>query len=308
MKARASPAFGVVLGLALLGAGTCHALSLRSSAAESFLGDASPGTTVVYSKATGARLRLENTGSDKLRVEMKAVPPPVGGLKDGYEPWPYPDRVRLESSRAELAPGEDAQVELAVTVPRESGLVGGQYQFDALATASDRAGASLRLKTRVLMSIGPPLAHVEASTGGVSADSPGFALAPPSAALEKVPWGEGASPGSWTTLKIVNAGEEDLTVSLTPARDWDASARTREGYLPAPNPRWLRLDPGVVKVRAGAIGSARIGVAVPRQARYAGRLWTFVVAADAVAGGRRTRRYFVLNVNTSDWEEDKRAR
>lgn len=304
MRARAAPRIGAVLGLALLGAGTCHALSLRSSAAEAFLGDSPPGATVVYSEATGARLRLENSGSDAIRVEVKAAAPPGAGLKDGYEPWPYPDRVRLQTSRAQLDAGEDAQVEIAVTVPKDSALSGGQYQFDALATAYDRAGASLTLKTRMLVSVGPPLARAEKNDGFVSAPRPGFTLSPPSATLEKVPW---ADSGGWTTVKIVNAGEEDLTVSLTPAREWDESVRIREGFTPAPNPRWLRLESSVVKVRAGAIGSARIGVVVPRQARYAGRRWAFVAAVDAVSGGRRTRRYFVLNVTTPDLEEKTRA-
>lgn len=294
----------VVLSLALFGVGTSSALSLRSSAAESFLGDASPGSTVVYSKATGARLRLENTGRERVRLKVLAVSPPKGGLKDGCEPWPHPERVRLESSRAELGPGEETDVELSVNVPMEPDVGAGQYQFDVLAAATNAAGAALKIRTRMLLSVGPPLARL-AEDGVASADRPGFTLSPPSAAMEKVPWED---TGQSVTLKIVNAGDEDLSVSLTPARDWDASVRFREGYLPSPNPRWLRVEPGVVKVRAGAIGSARIGVVVPRQTRYAGRRWAFVVAVDAVAGGRRTRRYFVLNAGTSDLEEEPRAR
>ena len=65
MSARAAPMIGAVLILALLGAGTCHALSLRSSAAEAFLGDVAPGATVVFSRAMGARLRVEDSGSER---------------------------------------------------------------------------------------------------------------------------------------------------------------------------------------------------------------------------------------------------
>jgi hypothetical protein len=308
MSARAAPSFGAVLGLALLGAGTGHALSLRSSAAESFLGDASPGTTVVFSRATGAKLRVENSGRDAARLEFKIVPPPAEGLKDGFDPWPYLDRVRATSSRANLGPGEGADVELAVTVPKDSALIGGQYQFDVLATGYDPAGASLTLRTRVLLSIGAPLATADAPAGGF-AERPGFTLTPRGAELEKVPWAADKDPGDDATFKIVNAGDEDLTVTLSPARDWDdGEARLKDGYDPAPNPRWLRFDPGVVKIRAGAIGRARIGASIPRQTRYAGRRLAFVVAADAVAGGRRTRRYFVLYAVTRDLEEDTRAR
>lgn len=293
MRTRAAPTFGVVVSLALLGAGTCHALSLRGSAAELSLGDALPGTTVAGSKA-GPRLRVENSGSEPVRVELKVVSPPPQGLKDGWEPWPYPERVRAVLSRARLAAGEAADADVSVTIPDEAGLRGGQYQFDVLETGVDPAGASLTLRTRVLLSVGAPLPSAGAPAGGF-AERPGFALAPASASGEEA------------VVKIVNAGDEDLTVTLSPARDWDDAVRIREGDEPSPNPRWLRFEPGVVKVRAGAIGRARIRTSIPRQKRYAGRRWSFVAAVDAEAGGRKTRRYFVLSVDTRDLEEDTQA-
>jgi hypothetical protein len=296
MNARAAPAFGAVLVLALFGAGTCHALSLRSSAAELFLGDASPGTTVAVSTATGSELRVENSGRDPARLEFKAVSPPSGGLRDGFEPWPHPESVRVTVSRAELKPGDSAVAELAVTVPKDPALIGGQYEVDVMATGRDRAGASLTLKTRVLLSVGAPLPSAEATAGGF-ADRPGFALTPTSAS------------GREAAVKFVNAGEEDLTVTLSPARDWSDDVRIPDGYEPAPNPRWLHFEAGTMRVRAGAIGRARIWADVPRESRYAGRRWAFVAAVDAVAGGRRTRRYFVLAVNTEkNLEEETRVR
>jgi hypothetical protein len=269
---------------------------LRSSAAESFLGDVAPGASVVYSQAAGARLRVEDAGPEPLRVEFKVVSPSQGTCKDGYEPWPYPERVRVEAFHAQVMPGEAAEAEIAVKAPKDSALNGGQYQFDVLATGFDRAGASLTLKTRVLLSVGASLAAAGDVPAGGSAERPGFTLAPQSAS------------GRETELKLVNAGEEDLTVTLSPARDWSDDVRLADGYEPAANPRWLRFEPGAVKVRAGAIGRARIRAVIPRQKRYAGRRWSFVAAVDAVAGGRTTRRYFVLRVNSDEMEEETRAR
>src|SRR5258707_882540 len=135
-----------MLVLALLaGARVGHALSLRSSASVVFLGDVMPGSTALYSRAMGARLHLENVGSEKVRVDLKAVAPPREGLSDGCDAWPSPGRVRLESSRTELRPGEVAEVEIAVPVPKDKVPDGNQYQFDVLATGYDRAGASLSL-------------------------------------------------------------------------------------------------------------------------------------------------------------------
>ncbi len=310
MNARAAPSFAALMCLALVRAGPCRALSLRSSAAESFLGDVSPGTAVSVSKATGSGLRVENSGGDPIRVEFRAVSPPPGGCKDGYDPWPHPESVRLEAKArgAELRPGEAAAADLVVTVPRDAALDGGQYEIDVVATAHDRAGASLSLKTRVLLSVGPVLPSAAEPPGGF-AERPGYSASPPRAGPERVPWGRtGSDPGGGTTLKIIEAGDEDLSVSLSPVREWDGNARPEEGFEPAPNPRWLRLEPGVVKVRAGAIGRARVWASVPRQARYAGRRFFFVVALDAVAGGRRTRRYFIYHLETVRPEEKTRAR
>lgn len=304
MKARALP-LGGVLVLALYGAGTCRALSLRSSAAEAFLGDVAPGATAVLSRATGARLRVEDSGPERIRVEFKVVSPPPGTLKDGYEPWSHPERVRVDAPRAEIGPGEGAETEVAVTAPKDA--TPGQYEADVLASGVDPTGASLTLRTRVLVSVGAPLAAAGDVPAGGFAERPGFTLAPTQAGPLPAPW-EKTGPDEGTTLKIVNAGEEDLNVSLSPARDWSDDARIMDGYEPAPNPRWLRLEPGTIKVRAGAIASARVKVAIPREKRYAGRRWVFAAAVDAEAGGRRTRRWFVLHVETPQWEESKQAR
>ena len=307
MKTRAAPLIGAVVALAFLKAGACHALSLRSSAAELFLGDVLPGATRVGSKME-TKLQVVNSGRDWTRVEFKVVSPPAGGLKDGYEPWPYPGRVRVAASRAELKPGEAAEAELDASVPKEPALIGGQYEFDVLATGFDRAGTSLALKTRVLLGVGAPLPSAEVPAGGF-AERPGFTLAPPYATLDRgFRDRSGTDPGGGATIKIVNAGDEDLTVTLSPAREWDDAARIQDGYEPVPNPHWLRFDPGVVTVRAGAIGRARVWADVPRESRYAGRRWALVAAVDAVAGGRRTRRYFVLHVNMESLEEETRVR
>lgn len=293
MNARAAPVFGAVLGLALVGAGRSHALSLRSSAAESFLGDASPGTAVVFSRATGGRLRVENSGAESATVEFKLVPPPPGGCADGYEPWPDPKTVRLDAKGATTVdPGKAAEAELVVTVPKSMAPDGGRYEIDVVATGRDRAGASLSLKTRALLSVGARLASAGDAPAGGWSDLPGFEMSPPK------------SGGGRATLKLANAGDDALTVSLTPAWDWDDDARIPAGYEPAPNPRWLRLEPGVVEVRAGAIGSARIEAVVPKEPRYAGRKFAFVVAVDARAGKKAARRWFVLTVDTSRWEEE----
>jgi hypothetical protein len=78
-----------------------------------------------------------------------------------------------------------------------------------------------------------------------------------------------------------------------------------DGEEPAPNPLWLRTEAGTVKVRAGAIGRARLLARIPREKRYAGRRWYFVAAVDARGAKGAARRWFVLHVRTPDWKEER---
>jgi hypothetical protein len=304
MIRRASVGTSLVLVL-LLRTGIGHALSLRNSAAEAFMGDFAPGSAAVYSQATGSRLGLDNVGPDSLRADFKVVLPSAEDLKDGYESWPAPGRIRLDPTSAEIRPGEAAPIEVYVDVPQDPTFVGRQYQFDVLQTAADRAGSAMTLKTRVLLSIGGPLASVEdvpAAERGAMADF--FALTPEAATIDRISMEHDGLPSQWATVKIVNAGDDDLTVTFRPARSWTKIKADSDYQTAGPNPRWLWFAPSVVKVPAGAIVTARVGVAVPRQPRYAAKKWTFVAAVDATAGQRRARRYFALHVSTRDWKEE----
>jgi hypothetical protein len=280
MKSEFARRFGAALSLVLLGTGASHALSLRGASAELALSE------------SGTRLKVENTGVEPVRVEFVVAAPKVESCKDGYEPWPFPSRVRVETIRRAAKPGEAAEAEVSASAPKGFAPQGGQYELDALATGRDEAGLTLTVKTRLLLSLGGPLASEK---DVVTEERAGFSLAPKSAI------------GKEATVKIVNAEAEDLSVSITAAKDWSGDVRFPEGYEPVPNPRWLRSEPAAQRIRAGEIGRARIWADVPREKRYAGRRWAFVAAVDAVAGGRTTRRYFVLSVETPK-EEDKRAR
>jgi hypothetical protein len=299
LSARAAPMIGAVLVLALFGAGTSHALSLRGSAAELFLEDASKKQKV-DAREFGTRLRVENSGAGKVRVEIKASPPMPSGLKDGYEPWPHMDLVRVRSSRTALLPGEGTDVDIEAGRPKES-VLRGLYQFDVVETGRDSGGGQLTLKTKILLSAGIRTAKSADEPAGGWVKRPGFTLSPNSASIDAAATGE-------ASVKIVNAGEEDLKVTLTPARDWSEDVTLGEGYESAPNPGWLSAQPEMLALKAGSIGSVRLKVDMPKQGRYAGRHMAFVVAVDAEGGGKRSRRYFVLHVNTEHLEEEKRVR
>ncbi len=285
------------LAFSLTGVVAVFAQSLRVTPAEAYVGSFSPAA----GQGVGTRLLLENPGAKALAVGLSVALPPPGDLRDGYEPWPRPDLVRVLPKRVRLAPGEAFRAGVETELPAGLTSTGGQYQFDVRETATDFSGASLQTRTSVLLSLGPRLAEAGDIPASGRARRPEFSLAPTSAALEKIPLGR-SSGRAMAVVKIVNAGEKSLTVTLRPAQSWDKEEVHLGGRVPAPNPRWLAVKPGSLAVPAGKIATAVVSVSVPDEARYAEKSWAFVVAVDAADGGKTTRRYFLLDVTTAGKE------
>lgn len=291
--ARARAATAAWLGALFWGAAAAHALSLRSTRAEAFLGEARPGGRLSYARALGAPLGVENAGGEPARVELSVSIPPPRDLADGYEALPDPRWVRLDGASHALDPGRSGTTDVSVELPRDAGPEGGQYQFDCLIRGHGPGGGGLTLRTRVLFAVGggdPP---------EVPRDPPeGFLLSPTRARAEGAPLGRrhplAAGAGG---LKLVNAGTRDVTVRLSTLRAWPEGADPPEGFARAPNPRWLKTGPPL-RVKAGTVEAARLELLVPDEPRYRGRRWSFLVAADAEAGGRAGRSLFVLSVET----------
>ena len=290
------------LAILFLGVADANALSLRSAAAEAFQGDVRPGSVVVLSSAAGTAPLVENAGGEPVDVLVTWEVPPPGRLKDGFDPLPDPKWVAVKGASWTLAPGQRAEPVVAVTFPKDRRLEGAQFQFDCVFHARASGGSEATLRIAVLLAVGE----------GGPGDSPRDGLAgslivsPSKARLEGVALGkrQAASSKTFRAVKLANAGESEAVVRLTPVRAWDETVRLEDGYAPAPNPNWLKAGPPV-RVPAGEFAQAPLELDIPRQERYRGRKWVFVVAVDAEQGGRRGRSWWTLYVRTMDTEEKR---
>lgn len=300
-RSRAAPK-ALLLAVLTLGPAEAGALSLRSTRAEAFLDGARPGVRVVFARAAGGPLAVENTGLDPVRIVASVESPSPERLRAGFDPWPHPDKVRARGPSRELVPGASAPVELDFDVPDEPGLEGGQFQFDCALTGTDAEGRRLTLRTAVLLAPGEgdpeEVPRLE--------EDAGLSLSPPSGRAEGIRLGRKteAVPAG---LKIANAGEETLLVSLKALRRWPEDIRVAEGHTPAPNPGWLKTGPPV-RVEPGTVATATLTLLIPDQPRYRGRSWQFLVAVDAARKGRKGRVWWTLSVRTADEEEARSTR
>jgi hypothetical protein len=289
------------LAILTFGVADANALSLRSASAEAFLGEVRPGSAVVLSSAAGIAPSVENAGGEPVEVLVTWEVPPPERLRDGFDPLPNPKWVALKGARWTLAPGQKAEPVLAVTFPKDRRLEGAQFQFDCVFHARAPGGSEVTLRTAVLMAVG------EAGPGDVPRRGGGsLIVSPAKARLEGVALGkrQAASSKTFRAVKLANVGESEAVVRLTPVRTWDETVRLEDGYAPAPNPNWLKAGPPV-HVPAGEFAEAPLELDIPRQERYRGRKWAFVVAVDAEQDGRRSRSWWTLYVRTMDAEENR---
>lgn len=299
-RTRAAPA-ALWLAILLFGVSGANALSLRSVAAEAFLGDVRPGSVVVLSSAVGVAPAVENAGGEPVEVLVTWEVPPPERLKDGFDPLPDTKWVALKGMRWTLAPGQRAEPVVSVALPKDRRLEGAQFQFDCVFHARAPGGSEATLRTAVLLSV---------SEAGPVGDLPrdggagGLIVSPSKARLEGVALGkrQPARSKTFRAVKLANAGESEAVVSLRSVRAWDETVRLEDGYAPAPNPYWLKAGPPI-RVPAGEFAQAPLELDIPRQKRYRGRKWAFVVAVDAEQGGRRGRSWWTLYVRTMEPEE-----
>lgn len=294
-RSRAAPAASW-LAVLMLGAADADALSLRSTRAEAFLGEASPGRIVVFARRTGEPLGLVNTGTEPAFIEASVGIPPPAKLMDGCDALADPKWVRVKGAGRTLSPGETLELDVSIAVPKDARH--GQRQFDLLLSGKSPGGSALKMSTRLTFAVG------EGDPPALDSSPPeGFDVSPRAGKADQVPLGRRVALRASEAggLKLINAGEKDLRTRLATSREWPDGIRPPEGYGPAPDPRWLKTGPEV-KVPAGAVREAALEIEVPREARYAGRKWSFLVALDAEGGGTRGRKWFVMSVTTGKLE------
>lgn len=300
-RVRGAPVWALLFWASVAWDGRAWGLTLRSTKAEAFLGEVRPGGTASFAGAVGAPLGVENAGGEPARLQFSLALPPSADVPDGYEALPDARWARLTTGATAqaLSPGRSRKANIAVRVPKDARLEGGQYAFDCVIKGRNAAGSAVTLKTRVLFAVGsgdPPRAGPRTPQG--------FDVSPRAGRMEKVPLGAKTAlrDDAFRGLKLINAGRKALTVRLATVRAWPDDVSPPEGFAPAPNPRWLKTGPPV-RVPAGAVREAALDVFIPAQPRYAGRKWSFLLALDVDDGARRGRRWFVMSVETKEPQE-----
>ena len=183
--------------------------------------------------------------SDEMTLDVLVEPEiPVLGpaqAKEGYEPVPTADWLKVVPNRFKLGPGDAASSEVVLSVPDDPGLVGKHFQVNIKAKSQDVGMLALAVNSYVRFSIGAPgPASLKKEKDRQTLQKLDLELNPGALRMEKVPLGRLVpfADIKGAPLKIINKGNDPVKLKLVSIKP---EANLRE-------PGWTeQLDPATCK-------------------------------------------------------------
>ncbi|MHB2026959.1 MAG: hypothetical protein ACYCPQ_10075 [Elusimicrobiota bacterium] len=275
------------------------ALSVRGPSKELAAHDLRAGET--YRLSTLAKNpAVTNTGGKDVSVRMRIARARVQELDDGYEPLPSPAWIRLKKTIVRLRPEESVPIAALIRVPRDEKFKGGQYEALWIGEIMDRNGAGLILSSRILISVADDAdENFSRPARRKSGAPPRYAAVPALTKAENVPLGEKIALESLgVRLKIANYGNVPARFRLRLIRRAAKDAKAPPGFIPAPDPHFLRIGRPDILVPAESIASENLSLEIPDEARYRGKRWIFTIEILPYGFDPSFARYWKLEVWT----------
>lgn len=241
-----------------------------------------PGTFLNLRKDKNVPYVLMNRVDGPIDITVTSEQPPRGGLKEGYEPLPDLQWLKIIPGEFHLEKGEVASADVILSVPNDPSLVGRHFQANILASTKGKGfveAGVLHIVRFSVGSLGPDaLKHEKALQTLETLD---LDMTPGSLTVPKLPLGRKLSfkkDLKSGPLKITNRGAETLKLRFSSVPVDNNLKRT--GYDATPAPEWLTVKPDVLKVKTNRIEEMDLFIEIPDAPENRGRNFMFVVRAE----------------------------
>ena len=293
---------GAVLGgIGSLAVAAWAGLSLAVRFPDIVVENIQPGTVVNLRQMKGVPYVVINQADIALDIQVDPEIPFAGPAqaKEGYEPVPQADWLRIVPNRFKLNPGEIGTAEVILSVPADPGLVGKHFQANIRAKTENTGQLALAVAHYVRFSVGTagPAALAKEKNrkalGNLDLD-----LTPPNIRWEGVPLGKPLSLKSTkgTSLKVTNRGNDAVQIKLVSVK---VDNNLREpGWVETPHPEWLSVKPEVIKVKPNQIKDVQLFVNIPDAPENKGKKFLFLVKAELADLGIPLQFYTRVYVQT----------
>jgi hypothetical protein len=239
-----------------------------------------PGTVLNFRQDKSIPYVVINRTDGPVDVAVESQEPDKKALKEGYEPVPKPEWLRIIPDHFHMEKGEVATADVILSVPNDPTLVGRHFQANIHAHTQGKTFLAVGILNTVRFSIGvigPDSLKKEAALKTL--ENLDLDLTPQSVKAEGVPLGRSVALKDLKAgpLKITNRGAETIRLKL--------SAVTVDNTLKHPDfdaadPAWLTLKPATLKVKSNRIEEAAMFLNIPNVPENRGRKFMFVVRAE----------------------------
>lgn len=227
--------------------------------------------------------KITNAGDGKVRVVVEVVIPREKELKPGYEAIPDPSWVKVLPGEFILEPGESSLSEVIIAVPDSPEYLNRNFQTQLWAhtvgTGFMASGVAHRM--RFSTGVGPEtLLREKKKKLMFTLD---FEITPLSVYLTGVEPGVRYDAGKKRSgsFKVTNRADDPIEIKMTSV-PYDKQGGLPPGYEPSPDPSWLIVEPGELKVESDTIERIRIFVEIPDEKNYYGRKYAFMVKSELI--------------------------
>lgn len=278
----------------------CQAAGLRTPFGEVIVRNIKIGQTYSLYKLVNLPLRVVNTGSEDVDLQIETIPAPLSKLRPGYEPLPSIDWVKVDQSSFTVAPNREVATDLIITIPNDPSLLGRRFEAHIWShTKSLRGAFGVGIESRLMLEIDstpPTEEELKAKFVDERVANLDFTVLPSESNVGQIELGRKIDlrKERKVSIKMINPNERALNFRVRSIPVWESLIRPPEGYEAAYNPQWLKPEHDVLKVEGNTIAEENLTLDVPDEPRVRGKNFLFIVSIEILEQKIPTHVYYRL--------------
>jgi hypothetical protein len=244
-----------------------------------------PGAVLNLREAKGIPFVIINKSDRAVDVVVEPEIPVQGPAhaKDGYEPVPSAEWVKVIPNTFRMQPGEMASSDVILAVPDDKALVGRHFQINLRTRTTNAGFLAVAVVNFIRFSVGTSgPAELKKEKDLKTLQQLDLDLSPITIRLEGVPLGEKVDVKAFkgSSLKLTNRGDKPVKLRLESTK---IPVNMQDfGWPSTEHPEWLTVSPALLKVKANRIEDAKVYLRIPKTPENQGKKFLFLVRAVLV--------------------------
>ena len=227
------------------------------------------GQTYNIRELRGMPYTVKNVGDSDLEIQIAVTIPNEKNLKDGYEPIPDPNWIRLSPERHRIPARGMAFSDVIISIPNDPEFKGRHFQAFIWAHTVETGILGTGVQSRIRFSVGTGPEGLKEEKRRKQMVDLNFNIWPSSLYVIRAKAGGkyNIKSNENKSLKITNRSDKPLELVLKSVPWGKQKATLPEGYKPAEKPEWLKFKPKRVKIKPFRVKEVKLSLEIPEEKR-----------------------------------------